>query len=413
MQNMLHSIQMSCRIYNPEIEPEHETNDLCDCAIHKYLKRRIARLDTQEMWSRAVLYPGEKPYHDFSHLRLLNNNPYTTDVISSYGLVGTTLTGAPRPEPENHVKFLQQTMALNTSLDAKAKASVRALEPSFNIWELEQLESLMSNMSSGHPSASDPSSAEKQSKRLNFRKVLSVKSSDERAAGKIRKKFAGGFELRDEIAREERSRWQESWDIRIVKAYQDKVGITQKTAELRVQSPLQYLHLLRAGYFEPIPAAWQSQSSNPLRFSISASSGWRGVTPAWRAFANTAEERLYWVLNNRAGTGVVLKSDPFSVVDMARARMASAGTIPSIYNSPRDTCHVQHTSSQGYSKQVMPPFRVWRHPKMPSDDTMLLLDVSGSMNTTPMRPVYTQYLVTKLAIATQPKSKGEGGSNFF
>lgn len=403
---------MACRIYNPEIEPEHETSDLCDCSVHKYIKKKIDRIDSLEMWAKAVLYPGEKPYHDCTHLRLRSNNPYTSDVISCYGLVGTTLNGSPRPEPENHVTFLQQTLALNKTLNEKAEMSVQALEPSFNIWELEQLESLVSNMSSSRPTTGACNS-EKHSKRSSFRKALSVRSSDERAAGKIKKKFSGGFDLRDEIIEEENGRWQTEWDRKIVKAYQNQIGIVQTTAEMRAKRPLQYLHLLRAGYFEPIPAAWQASSSNMLKFSINASVGWRGVTPAWRDFTTIAEERLYWVQNNQDGTRVTLKDSPFSYVDKARARMDSAEPVPVSYQSPRDTCHIQHTSSQGYSKQVVPRAIRWRQPKLATEDTMILLNVSGSMDAAPMCPIYTKYLITGRRKATQPKSNGRLGLRYF
>jgi hypothetical protein len=163
--------------------------------------------------------------------------------------------------------------------------------------------------------------------------------------------------------------------------YQDKVGMTSKIAHLRYHQPIQYLHLLRAGYFEPIPVAWAGTASNPLKFSIEATSGWRGITPQWRGYEDTAEERLYWVLNHRERvTGTRMKPDFISAIDMARARMASAvEPLPQYYDA-NDTCHIQHTASR-YSKQVMPaPFRAYDRPEMPTDDTMILLDVSGTMD---------------------------------
>jgi hypothetical protein len=193
-----------------------------------------------------------------------------------------------------------------------------------------------------------------------------------------------------------------------VAAYQEKVGMTKKIADLRLRRPIQYLHLLRAGYFEPIPVAWAGQASNPLKFSIEAASGWRGITPMWRGYEDTAEERLYWVLNHREGSvGMRMKPDFISEMDMARARMASAVEPPPEYFSPNDTCHLQHTSP-GYSKQVMPsPFRAYDRPEVPTDDTMILLDVSGSMDFEPVRPNYNQYLITGYSRSTQPKNKGE------
>jgi hypothetical protein len=186
--------------------------------------------------------------------------------------------------------------------------------------------------------------------------------------------------------------------------------MTKTIANLRVRKPVQYLHLLRAGYFEPIPVAWATQASNPLKFSIEAGAGWRGITPAWRGYEDTAEERLYWVLNHRESPDGVpstrLKPDFISEMNMARERMARAVEPPPGYYDARDTCHVQHTSD-GYSKQVMPPpFRPFDRPEQPTDDTMILLDVSGSMDFDPVRPVYDQYLISGYTRSTQPKNKG-------
>ncbi|KAJ5113208.1 hypothetical protein N7456_001742 [Penicillium angulare] len=406
MQNMLHNVQLSCQIWNAEIEPEHETTDLCDCAVHKYYKKKIDRLEVQELWSKAVLYPGEKSYHDCTHLRLFNNNPYSTEIISPYGFSGVTLSGIARADPQYHAEFLHQTIALNTTLNAKAKIAVQALEPSFNIWELEQLETLVKNMSAPRATTNDDPHDHKLSKRATFKKALSVKTSDERAAGKIKKKFSGGFELRQAILKEENGRWQKQCDREVVQSYQQMMDISTQVAELRKNNPLQYLHLLRAGYFEPIPMEWTQdlQASTPLRFSIDAAVGWRGITPAWRGYENTAEERLYWVLSHRDGGGVVIKPDIVSALDTARARMASAVEIPPAYHSPDDTCHAQNTS-QGYSKQVKNDFRSWSDALSRTDETMILLDVSGSMEFSPARPKYTKYLITGFSKVGQPKNK--------
>ena len=53
-----------------------------------------------------------------------------------------------------------------------------------------------------------------------------------------------------------------------------------------------------------------------------------------------------------------------------------------------------------------PPFRPFDRPETPTDDTMILLDVSGSMDFEPARPVYNQYLITGYTRSTQPKNKG-------
>ncbi|KAJ6032184.1 hypothetical protein N7540_002916 [Penicillium herquei] len=405
MQNMLHSVQLSCQIWNPEIEPEHETTNLCECAVHKYWKRKIDRLEVQEAWSKAVIYPGEKSYHDCTHLRLFNNNPYTLEIVSPYGFSGVSLSGSSKPDPQNHAEFLNQTIALNASLDAKAKIAVQVQEPSFSIWDLEQLESWITKTAPSKTTENADHPA-KSSRRASFKKALSVKTSDERAAEKIRKKFSVGFKLREDILKEEEGRWQNDYDRHIVDMYQQALRIVSKVQELRAKSPCQYLHLLRAGYFEPVPLAWNAdtQASTPLRFSIDSAVGWRGITPAWRAFENTAEERLYWVLSNRDGGGVVLKPDIVSALDIARTRMSSAVEIPPVYHYPDDTCHV-HLTSQGYSKQVKNTFRSWSTPISPTDETMVLLDVSGSMESNPARPNYNKYLITGFVKTSQPKNK--------
>jgi hypothetical protein len=351
--------------------------------------------------------------------------------------------GMQRPSPRFHAMAVQQTIQLNTALNAEAQASIDSKEPRINIWQTDELETSMSNMtiapsSSGqvgdekHPVQVDDTiqpvqtaSKEKRksivgflktnntekskpSKMTGLKKAFAIKSSEERAALRTGKMIANGKQLRDAILKEEQGRWPDQQWRNIVMAYQEKVGMTAKIADLRVRHPIQYLHLLRAGYFEPIPVAWANLVSNPLKFSIEAASGWRGITPAWRGFEDTAEERLYWVLNHREGTvGTRLKPDFISAMNMARARMASAVEPPPMYFASDDTCHTQHTS-EGYSKQVMPPpFIPFDAPEVPTDDTMILLDVSGSMDFQPLRPNYDQYLITGYSKSTQPKNKGE------
>lgn len=128
----------------------------------------------------------------------------------------------------------------------------------------------------------------------------------------------------------------------------------------------------------------------------------------------TAEERLYWVLNHRVGAGSArrMKPDFISEMDMARERMARAVPPPPQYSSPDDQCHIQHTS-KGYSNQVMPAqFRAYDRPESANDDTMILLDVSGSMDFDPLRPIYDRYLITGYAPSVQPKNKGPSSSPF-
>jgi hypothetical protein len=59
MQQMLQNLQFQYRIYNPEIEPEHDTDYPCSCPIHQYQYTKWNRLRVQEMWSKAVMYPGK------------------------------------------------------------------------------------------------------------------------------------------------------------------------------------------------------------------------------------------------------------------------------------------------------------------------------------------------------------------
>jgi hypothetical protein len=446
MQNMLQSVQLAYRIYNSDIEPEHDSDFYCNCAIHQYKRRKMNRLGVQDMWSRAVMYPGEhyyflrstalrtkpnsfpirvgeKSYHDCYQATFFTSNPYRFRVVSPYGNNVSAYYGMQMPKPRYYAISVQQTIRLNAALNAEAQAAIDAQEPPFNIWEIDQLNSSMSNMTIATASsdqvgdrkrpierAPTNSNADgaKPSKFAGLKNALSIKSSEERAAARTEKMSAHSQELRNAILEEEHGRWPDHEWRQIVAAYQDKVSMTRKIADLRARHPIQYLHLLRAGYFEPIPVAWANLPSNPLKFSIEAGAGWRGITPAWRGYEDTAEERLYWVLNHREGSvGMRMKPDIISALDMARARMASAVEPPPAYYSANDTCHLQHTS-EGYSKQVMPPpFRAFDAPEVPTDDTMILLDVSGSMDFEPVRPNYNQYLITGYSRSTQPKNKGE------
>ena len=431
MQLRLQSLQLAYRIYNSDVEPEHETDYYCNCRIHQYKYAKQNRLGVQKMWAEAVMYPGEKFYHDCFQQNFFTSNPYQYRVISPYGMTAFSKNSAmQRPSPRNHAQAVQQTIQLNARLNAEAQAAIDAHEPKINIWEVDEVGDSMANInisdSKGQvdekgrpvekPSASKrqsiamaPSSNGESSKssRFSLKSALGLRSSEEKAVIKTQKHTARGRNLRDIILHEENGRWPDHEWRQIVAAYQDKVGMTRKIADLRRRQPTQYLHLLRAGYFEPIPVAWANLASNPLKFSIEASAGWRGITPAWRGYEDTAEERLYWVLNHREGTqGVRLKPDFISAMELARARMASAVAPPPDYYSADDTCHVQHTTD-GYSKQVMPPpFRPFDAPEQSTDDTMILLDVSGSMDFDPLRPNYNQYLITGYSPSTQPKNKG-------
>jgi hypothetical protein len=461
MQNLLQTVQMKFGIYNSDIEPEHDTDYYCNCMIHMYQRRKWARIPVQDKWSKAVMYPGEKSYNDDYRMTMLfSNNPYRYGVMSPYGNGGSQFFQQ-SPRPRYHAISVQQTIQLNAKLNKEAQRNIDAREPKASIWEIEEYPqdkkgdypqdkkgfseekssaSQYPDEKNGAPPPSYPdektangfpeekkkrglfgsstkapvetSAPATKPKKLNglFR-AMGVASAEEKAAAKAGKAVKQSMDLKSLILTEEDGRWPDEAWRNIVTVYQEKIGMRKKVADLRARQPIQYLHLLRAGYFEPIPVAWANLASNPLKFSIEASAGWRGITPAWRGFEDTAEERLYWVLNHREGVaGIRLKPDFISEMNMARARMDSAVEPPPEYFSPDDTCHLQHTS-EGYSRQVMPsPFRPTDRPEVPTDDTMILLDVSGSMDFDPVRPVYDQYMITSYVRSTQPKNKGENMS---
>jgi len=68
MQQALQSLQFQYRIYNSDIEPEHESEYPCSCPIHRYQARKWARYGVQDMWSKAVIYPGEQSIRLFIRL---------------------------------------------------------------------------------------------------------------------------------------------------------------------------------------------------------------------------------------------------------------------------------------------------------------------------------------------------------
>ncbi|KAK5139851.1 hypothetical protein LTR32_007177, partial [Rachicladosporium monterosium] len=85
MQQALQTLQYQYGIYNSDIEPEHDTDYPCSCAIHQYKYRKWNRYGVQEMWSKAVMYPGEKSYNDNPNQTMFSNNPYRMRVVSPYG----------------------------------------------------------------------------------------------------------------------------------------------------------------------------------------------------------------------------------------------------------------------------------------------------------------------------------------
>ncbi|PYH49278.1 uncharacterized protein BP01DRAFT_420292 [Aspergillus saccharolyticus JOP 1030-1] len=419
IQNRLQQIRWNHQIFNDEIEPEHEAQNIlnCACDIHRYQLRKQNRLEVLKKWSGAVMYTGgenektgcEKYYDDCSPILVWNSNPYSR-ITTPYGPVGRRRLQ--KPEPRYHAQWLVETLRLNASLNANAQRIANQYEPLENIWkipdELGASGDGDSSDSTHHSDSLGPSRLMTQ-----MRRALHLRSSDERDAVRQAKRRDDYRRLRDQIVAEETGRWPDGETRRIVADYQQRVGLRQRIAELRTRCPIQYLHLLRAGYFEPIPVAWATQNSNPLKFRIEATEGWRGITPAWRGFENTAEERLYWVLNDRAGASEGpearrwLKPDRISALKLAQARMATAIDPPPVYEALDDTCHLQQTSTAGYSRQVMPaPLQSVDAPESPTDNTMILLDVSGSMDSPPVRPTYDQYLITRYDRTLQPKNKG-------
>ena len=299
MQNLLQSVQMANGIYNSDIEPEHEFDGYCNCAIHQYKWKKMNRLGVQKMWSNAVMYPGEKAYHDCYQATLFTNNPYRYRVVSPYGNFVFSSFYVQKPSPSYYASSVHQTIALNATLNAEAQAAIDAKEPRINIWNIEQLESSMSNMTLATDSSSqaddekqpvekggaEKSSAEKRqsiagslmnskaegskpSRFATLKKAVGVKSPEEKAVAKTQKMSARGRELRNAVLEEEQGRWPTQEWRQIVANYQEKVGMTRKIAHLRAHQPTQYLHLLRAGYFEPIPVAWANLASNPLKFAL-------------------------------------------------------------------------------------------------------------------------------------------------
>ena len=373
-----------------------------------------------------IKFIGEKRYHDVyqSNFMQYGVNPYNRRVVSPYGNWGAgSSLFRQTPSANAHARSIRQTITLNNELNAKAQATVDAMEPKHDIWAPEQIGGaapLGSTLASAEKKSStmgalggqaESSTKGKKAKRFSGLKGLFQSSGAQEASIKG---IRNADDLRRDILREESCRWPDSEWQQIVFSYQVKVGMRAKILQLRQQQPLQYLHLLRAGYFEPIPVAWADLLSNPLKFSIEAAGGWRGITPAWRGYEDTAEERLYWVLNHRvdpdgrANTGTRLKPDFISALELATQRMNSATEPPPQYFSPNDICNVQQISGKGYSRQVMPaPFRAYDRPETPTDDTMILLDISGSMDFDPQRPVYDQYLIKRFARTMQPKNKGE------
>ncbi|KAJ5961539.1 hypothetical protein N7501_006480 [Penicillium viridicatum] len=343
-------------------------------------------------------------------------NPYSR-VPSPFAITTPGSYSTAKPTLFGYNQYIQKIVRLNATLNAEAQAAIDEIEPTSTIWDTEDLEPSMPNEAGPISSSETQQPAEQQLTHQNdpsgpltesskpsafgsLKKMLSKKTTEEKAV--IHTKG-----LRKAILDEEQGRWPNQEWRQLVETYQETVGISPKIADLRTRHPIQYFHLLRAGYFEPLPLAWAKSTSNPLKLSIDAMGGWRGVTPGWRGYKDLAEERLYWVMNNTEGiVGSKTKPDVISAMSMARFRMESAIETPTEYSSRDDICKVQ-SISETYSKQVMSPLRYFGEPAVPLDETMVLLEVSKSMNFAPLRPNYKEHIITGYFTSKQPKSKGD------
>lgn len=147
MQNALQTLQMQYNIYKSEIEPEHEADYYCGCPIHQYQRMKWSRYPVQDMWSKAVLYPGEKAYNDNNiSPALFSKNPYRLRAMSPYGWYQSAWA-LQRPQPSYHSQSIHQTIALNNKLNQEAQASIDAREPKVNIWDDGALDGTMSPLS--------------------------------------------------------------------------------------------------------------------------------------------------------------------------------------------------------------------------------------------------------------------------
>lgn len=337
-------------------------------------------------------------------------SPFATTTTGSYSTAKPTLFG--------YSQYIQKIVRLNATLNAEAQATIDATEPTSTIWDTDTEDRAPSipNEADPTPSSDTQQPAEQRLIHQNNPSDILTESSKPSAFGSLKRMLSKKTTeekavihtrgLRKAILDEEQGRWPNQEWRQLVATYQETVGISPKIADLRTRHPIQYFHLLRAGYFEPIPLAWVESTSNPLKLSIDAMGGWRGVTPGWRGYKDLAEERLYWVMDNTEGiVGSKTKPDIISAMSMARSRMESAIETPPEYSSRDDICRVQ-SISETYSKQVISPFRYFGEPAVPLDETMILLEVSKSMNFAPLRPNYKEHIITGYFTSKQPKSRG-------
>jgi hypothetical protein len=354
-------------------------------------------------------------------MTLFGKSPYGR-VPSPFGVNTPGPYRRSKPAPRYYDLYLQKVIELNISLNTAAQAAIEAMEMSTNVWENENPDINDTTSSSntrdltvqGHTfqdaHSAPPTDRPKDSKLTGLKKALSRKLVEQ----KLDKTISHARGLRSAILEEEKGRWPTQEWRQLVAAYQETVGMRGPIGNFRDQHPIQYLHLLRAGYFEPIPASWATCYSTPLKFTIDAVSGWRGITPAWRGYQNTAEERLFWTLNHRNSVSEPrMKPDAISLRIMAHSRMESAIEIPSQYFSPYDICKLESVK-QGYSKQIPPsPFRPLGTPQTSLDNTMILVEVSDSMDSEPLRPNYEGNVITGYFKFGHRKHKGCNSTVFM
>lgn len=284
MQQLLQTVQFHYRIYNTDLEPpDHDVDFYCACPSCNYKRRKASRYRVQDTWSKAVMYPGEKAYND-NTASLGWRNPYRFGVVSPYGpfanygagsaafgQFSTGIWAGMRPIPRYHTQAIQQTIQLNNSLNHRAQIEIDAREPSRSIWEDEEDQKVANKEKLGQEKQKQgvveaPPSSRRMSSLIRAKEFLHIKSTEQKAAEAAR-------DLKDSIVAEERGRWPDDGWRSIVDEYQEKMGMGRKIAHLRKHRPIQYLHLLRAGYFEPIPVAWADRASNPLKFTVDAAAG--------------------------------------------------------------------------------------------------------------------------------------------
>lgn len=75
MQQELQTLQYRYRIYNSDIEPEHDSDMPCACPIHEYTHKKQCRIPALQLWSKAVRYPG---IYCPSHFSQANGQPTHT-----------------------------------------------------------------------------------------------------------------------------------------------------------------------------------------------------------------------------------------------------------------------------------------------------------------------------------------------